>query len=220
MKEKMLKDIDAVIFDMDGTLIDSMWVWEEIDKEYLERYNLEYTPEFHDEIGGMNFFDTAKYFKEKFNIADSIDEIIKDWHDMANDKYLYEVNFKEGVLDFIAYLRQNKIKTGIATSNSRELVDAFLRKNDAMKLFDFIATSTEVPASKPAPDIYLAVSDNLGISPKRCLVFEDIPNGILAGRNANMKTCAVYDKHSEINDKDKKSLADYYIMNYREISLV
>ena len=213
----MLENIKAVIFDMDGTLIDSMWVWQAIDCEYMARYGFEYTEEFHKAIEGMNFYDTACYFKEHFNIDKSVDAIIEDWHNMAHDKYICDVKFKEGAVSFIEKLKKCGIKTGIATSNSRELVDAFLEENKADKYFNYVCTSSEVTASKPAPDLYLTVAKQLSVSPENCLVFEDIPNGIRAGINAGMKTCAVWDRFSVHCDEEKKGLADYYINDFNEI---
>ena len=80
-----------------------------------------------------------------------------------------------------------------------------------------MCTSSEVTASKPAPDLYLTVAKQLSVSPENCLVFEDIPNGIRAGINAGMKTCAVWDRFSVHCDEEKKGLADYYINDFNEI---
>ena len=138
----MFDNIQAVIFDMDGTLIDSMWVWESIDRDYLGMYGATYSANFHKEIEGLSFVDTAIYFKKSFNIAKSIDEILEDWHNMACDKYEKEVKFKNGAISFLKKLKQHGIKTGLATINSRELVDIFLKANDAFKYFDCIMTSS------------------------------------------------------------------------------
>ena len=72
-------------------------------------------------------------------------------------------------------------------------------------------------AGKPAPDVYLKVAEDLGVAPEECLVFEDVPNGILAGKNAGMKVCAVYDEFSEPDDPEKRRLADYYIRDFFQI---
>jgi len=213
----MFKDISAVIFDMDGTLIDSMWVWQAIDKEYIESLGYEYTTNFHEAIEGMNFKDTAKYFKKCFNIADDIETIMDTWHKMSYDKYVNDIQFKKGAIALLEILRKKGIKTGIATSNSKELVDAFLYARDAHKYFDYIATCNDVVASKPAPDIYLTVAKNLGVNPEKCLIFEDIPNGLLAGINANMRTCAVADYYSDYCKDEKRDLADYYIESFEDI---
>lgn len=213
----MLKDIDAVIFDLDGTLIDSMWMWEIIDIEYLARFGLEFPKDLQSKIEGMSFSETATYFKERFNLPDSLDQIKSDWNQMAWDKYLYEVPLKEGVKEFLDYLKENNIPAGIATSNSKELVDLIIDKHNLRGYFSSIRTSCEVEKGKPSPDIYLLVAKDLGVEPSRCLVFEDVIQGIMAGKNANMKVCAVYDKFSEKDYEQKIKLADYYIDSMNEV---
>ena len=88
---------------------------------------------------------------------------------------------------------------------------------DIEQYFDSVHTSCEVETGKPSPDIYLLVAEDLGVDPSRCLVFEDVPNGILAGKNAGMRTCAVYDQYSRDQEDKKKEMADYYIDSYMEL---
>lgn len=213
----MLDNIKAVIFDMDGTLIDSMWMWKDIDIEYLSRYKIELPSNLQKEIEGMSFTETATYFKETFNLSQSVDTIKEEWNDMARDKYEHKVPPKDGVIEFLKYLKANNIKTGIATSNSKELVKIAMTANNMEQYFDVIVTACEVNKGKPSPDIYLKVANELGIDVLECLVFEDVPMGILAGKNANMKTCAVFDEFSKHMDKEKRKLADYYINSYDDI---
>ncbi len=215
----MLKDIDAVIFDLDGTLVDSMWMWKAIDIEYLARFAIEFPIDLQSEIEGMSFSETAIYFKNTFSIPDSLDKIKSDWNNMAWDKYLHEVPLKEGVREFLEYLKLNKIPAGIATSNSRELVDLIINKHNISEYFASIRTSCEVEKGKPSPDIYLRVAMDLMVDPARCLVFEDIVPGIMAGKNANMKVCAVYDDFSANEEKEKIRLSNYYIRSMNEILL-
>lgn len=213
----MLKDIDGVIFDLDGTLVDSMWMWKTIDVEYLARFGLEFPTDLQGKIEGMSFSETAIYFKERFNLPDSLDQIKSDWNKMAWDKYLYEVPLKEGAREFLQYLKDNHIPAGIATSNSRDLVDLIIDKLNIAEFFTSIRTSCEVEKGKPSPDIYLLVANDLGVDPKKCLVFEDVIQGVMGGKNANMKVCAVYDEFSEKDDQEKKRLSDYYIYSMKEI---
>lgn len=215
----MLKDIDAVIFDLDGTLVDSMWMWETIDIEYLARFGLEFPKDLQASIEGMSFSETAVYFKDRFNLPDSLDQIKSDWNKMAWDKYLHEVPLKDGVIDFLEYLSSRNIPAGIATSNSRELVDLIIEKHNIGGYFKSIRTSCEVEKGKPSPDIYLLVASDLMVEPERCLVFEDVIHGVMAGKNANMKVCSVYDKFSENDEKQKIRLSDYYIRSMKEIIL-
>ena len=213
----MLQDIEAVIFDLDGTLVDSMWMWSEIDVEFLRRYHCEVPDNLEEHIGGMSFTEAPTYFKQRFELTMSIEDIKKAWIDMARDKYINEAMLKPGAADFIHYLKTHNIKMGIATSNSRELVQNVLEARNIEGVFTEVHTSCEVEHGKPAPDIYLLVAELLGVAPNKCLVFEDIPVGITAGKNAGMKTCAVWDKFSAHQETEKRTLADYYITSFDEV---
>ncbi len=213
----MLNNIDAVIFDLDGTLVDSMWMWKEIDVEYLSKFGIEVPSDLQQAVEGMSFSETAQYFKDRFNLSDPVDVIKAEWNKMAWDKYGNEVPLKKGVIEFLEELRSRGIKTGIATSNSRELVNHVLKSLNITEYFDSVRTSCEAKKGKPAPDIYLLVADDLQVDPKNCLVFEDLALGVMAGKSAGMSVCAVFDPYSE-DDKDRKrELADYYIDTYFDI---
>ena len=211
-------NIEALIFDMDGTLIDSMWVWTSIDEEFLGRYQLQEPENFHEGMEGKSYSETAQYFKDCFpTLTLSNEEIMDIWTEMAYERYTTQVNLKPGAEEFIRKMRKAGMKTGIATSNSRELVEDTLKALKIEKLFDAICTSCEAGAGKPAPDVYLKVAEMLDADPKACMAFEDVPMGIMAGVNAGMKTCAVEDKFSANQKDKKKELADYYINDYYEV---
>lgn len=213
----MLQNIDAVIFDMDGTIIDSMWMWKDIDIEYLKIHGIKMPKDLQKSVEGLSFTETAVYFKDRFNLSDTVEKIKDDWNKMAWSKYETEVPLKEDVLEFLTYLKQNNIKMGIATSNYRKLTDLVLDKLKIREYFDSVRTADEVQSGKPSPDIYLLVAKDLNVEPSRCLVFEDVVHGIMAGLSANMKVCAVYDEHSKNDSKQKKALADYYIHSMSEV---
>ena len=110
--------------------------------------------------------------------------------------------------------RKNRIMLGIATSNSRELVENIADVHNLRDYFTCIMTGCDVAHGKPAPDIYLAVAEKLNVKPEKCLVFEDIIPGIQAGKSAGMKVCAVEDAYSLHAKESKQSLADFYIEDY------
>lgn len=213
----MLEQVKAVIFDLDGTLVDSMWVWKEIDIEFLALFGIEVPDNLQKEIEGKSFTETAEYFKDVFQIPMSIEEMKNVWNQMAYEKYSSVVPLKDGVYEFLRYLKENKIPAGIATSNSRELLLAVLEGLGVEGYFQVLCTGCEVGRGKPFPDVYLKVASELQVDPKDCLVFEDLPAGLLAGKAAGMKTCAVKDEFSKGMIVEKKQLADYYIESYDDI---
>lgn len=213
----MMKNKKAVIFDLDGTLVDSMWMWKAIDIEFLGSYGYELPENLQREIEGMSFSETAVYFKERFALPLTLEEIKQIWTNMSIDKYRNEVVLKPGAKEFLDFLKSQGIKAGIATSNGREMVDAVIESLKISSYFQVVTTACEVAAGKPAPDIYLKVADRLNAEPESCMVFEDIPAGILAGKWAGMTVCAIEDDFSKDLKEEKCSLADYFINDYYEI---
>lgn len=216
----MLQNKEAIIFDMDGSLVDSMWVWKDIDIQYLGRFGLTIPDDLQQKIEGMSFTETAVYFKERFALADSVEQIKEDWNRMAWDNYRTRVMLKPGARELLDYCMENGIKLGIATSNSRQIVDMVLQERGISGYFDCIMTSCEAKKGKPAPDIYLLTAGQMQTAPEKCLVFEDIVFGIQAGKAAGMEVCAVDDAYSAYQLKEKKELADYYIHDFTEIAQV
>lgn len=213
----MLTNIKACLFDMDGTLVDSMHIWKDIDIAFLGRFGYELPPNLQKEIEGMAFKETAQYFKEHFELPLSIEEIMNCWNEMAFRVYSEEIDYKPGAFAFIKKLKEIGIKTAICTSNSKELVAAVGEHLGFLPYFDTVITACEVGAGKPAPDIYLEAARRVDVSPKECLVFEDIVMGLTAGKRAGMKLCAVEDAFSAEQREEKRAMADYYIENYLNI---
>ena len=217
MKHEMLKNKKAIIFDLDGTLVDSMWIWRSIDIAYLGRFGIALPEDLQSKIEGMSFDETAVYFKETFGIADDVEEMKRTWNEMAADKYSNEVFLKDGVKELLVCCEQQGIRLGIASSNSRELVERILQAHHLEGVFDCVLTGTDSYRGKPAPDIYLAAAERLQTLAEDCLVFEDITAGIQAGKSAGMTVCAVEDAYSKDQLAEKKRLADYCIASYREL---
>lgn len=214
----MLKRIKAVIFDMDGSLVDSMWIWPEVDREYMGKYNLSPPETFRKDIEGRSYVETAQYFLDTFPaLARTVEDVCREWTEMTMELYQTVVPLKPGAGEFLERMERQGILMGIATSNSRELAAAALDALDIRKYFSAVITSDEVRQGKPAPDVYLKAAEELQVPPENCLVFEDIPNGIRAGKSAGMSVCAVHDQFSVPYEAEKRELADYYIRDYQEI---
>lgn len=213
----MFDRIKAVIFDLDGTLVDSMGLWRDIDIEFLGARGIAYKDDLQEKIEGMSFTETAVFCKSYYKLKESVEELKEIWNRMAEDKYRHEVQLKPGVLEFLIELKKRGIKMGIATSNSKELIAAVNEAYHFDRYISCIVTSCSVNKGKPAPDVYLEAARLLGVSPKECLVFEDIVKGIEAGKNAGMRVCAVEDSFSAGQRERKKEISDYYIESYDEV---
>lgn len=213
----MLEGIKAVLFDLDGTLVDSMWMWRDIDIEFLKERSIPYEVDIQEDIEGMSFTETAAFFKTYYDLPESVEELKHIWNEMAMHKYRCEVPLKPGVKAFLKDLKAKQIKLGIATSNSMELVKAVSAAHHFDEYFESIVTSCSVQKGKPAPDVYLEAARQLGAAPEECLVFEDIIKGIEAGKNAGMRVCGIYDDYSKAQDEKKREISDYYIHSYDEV---
>lgn len=218
IQSEILKNIEAIIFDLDGSLVDSMWIWPEVDEEYFVKYGLTKPEGFYEEMEGKSYTEVAQLYLDTFpQLPCTIDEIKQEWNDMTYEKYCTEVPLKPGAREMIETLYAQGVRFGIASSNSIDLVKAVIRALGVEHYFDSIHTSCEVRTGKPAPDVYLLAAKDLQIVPEHCLVFEDVPMGILAGKNAGMRVCAVDDRFSKNLEEKKRSLADYYIKDYYDI---
>lgn len=213
----MFNQIKAVIFDLDGTLVDSMGLWRDIDIEFLSARGIEYKDDLQEKIEGMSFTETAVFCKDYYKLTESVEELKEIWNQMAEDKYRYEVQLKPGVMGFLEELKRRGIKMGIATSNSKELIAAVNEAYHFDRYISCVVTSCSVNKGKPAPDVYLEAARQLSVLPEECLVFEDIVKGIEAGKNAGMLVCAVEDSFSAEQRERKKAISDYYIESYDEI---
>ncbi len=218
-KNEILRNRKAIIFDLDGTLVDSMWMWKAIDIEFLGEYGRACPEDLQKQIEGMSFSETAEYFKARFDLPLDTGQIKEIWTRMSIDKYRTQVRLKSGAVRLLRYAGARGIACGIATSNGRQMVDAVLEATGVLPYFQVVTTACEVKEGKPSPDIYLEVASRLGVAPEDCLVFEDVPAGILAGKRAGMTVCGVADDSAAHMREEVIGLSDYFIESFEDIPL-
>lgn len=214
------RKIHAVFMDMDGTMIDSMGMWRDIDIEFCRRHGFLMPDTLQKDIEGLSFYQTAVYIKKLFSMEETPEQLMSEWNEMARHMYLYEIPLKPHVKEFLTEIKRRNMKLGIATSNSRELAILVLQSHGIEDYFDCILTAGEVREGKPAPDIYLQLAKETNMEPEHCMVFEDIIPGIMAGKRAGMMTVAVEDTYSHDIREEKQQLADYFIDSYDEIQFL
>lgn len=212
----MLKDFKTVIFDMDGTLTDSNGLWKDIDYAFFTERHIDYPSNLQELIQGKSITETAKFYKKNFELKETEDELINIWNEMAEESYK-KVPLKCGVLELLSYLKDNGIKMCLASANSRELVDVAFKAHNLGNYIKTIITSNEVKRGKPFPDMYLKAAEDSFSSPKDCLVFEDVLNGLKGAKNANMTVYCIDDKYSKSDLLKKKEVADRYLYSYFDL---
>jgi HAD superfamily hydrolase (TIGR01509 family) len=217
---RILKDKRAALFDLDGTLVDSMWMWTDIDLEYLSRFSGTEGCDIRAlqrDIEGLSMPETAELFKMRFRIPDSLEQMQEDWNQMAYERYRTKVPLKAGARQLLETMRRKGMKLAVCTSNSRRLAETALQANDVLELFDRILTADEVGKGKPSPDIYLEAARQIGIVPTQSIVFEDVISGAIAGKRAGMTVCGVADAYSEDRRAELVEICDDFIEDFREL---
>lgn len=207
----------AAIFDFDGTIADSCYVWEAVDRHFFEKRNMEIPYDYTQKISTLNMRDGAVFTKTEYNLPDSVDSIIKEWQDGALTEYQKNVTLKPFAAEYIRHLKANGIKIGLATAASPEFYTPVLKKNNIYDLFDGFSDGHSGMPSKDYPDIFLHCASQLDVEPPQCRVFEDILPAILSAKAAGMSTTAVFEPKSR-RDWDKiKAAAGKSILSFSEL---
>ncbi|MGN0570429.1 MAG: HAD family hydrolase [Candidatus Fimenecus sp.] len=212
-----IKKFKGVIFDLDGTLIDSMDVWNQVDIEFFKRRSMEVPEGYKKVIGKMPFTAIAEYTKEKYSIKESAEEIIEEWHAIALEEYKYNVKLKDGAKEFIEKCKENGLKCTYATASADILCKTVLKANNVYEYFDSKAYVYEVDKDKSEPDVYLLAAERLNLNPQECIVFEDIIEGVKSAKKGGFTVCGVYDDSSAKDEKEIREIADYYIKSFTEL---
>ena len=212
-----ITNFKGAIFDLDGTLLDSMHIWHDVDVEFFKRRNLPLDNGYVDVIKNMHLPAAAVYTKEKYNLPETAEQIVDEWLKLCAEAYLSNVNLKSGVYDYLKKLYDNGVKMAFATASEKVVCENTLKNHGIFNFFTSFAYVSEINIGKTEPDIYLLASERIGVPPEECIVFEDIIEGIRSAKKANFITCGVFDK-SSAKDKEKiREMADYYIKSFEEL---
>lgn len=186
--------IKGAIFDLDGTLFDSLWVWEEVDRRFLSKRGFSVPSDYSQTISTMSFRQTAEYTIKRFKLDETPERLMSEWTNMSRELYAHEIFLKPFAKEFLEKLKIKGIKLGVATSSNAELYVPALRNNGILEFFDSVADTTG-RRGKDFPDVYLAVAKELGIAPSEGIVFEDLPVALECVHREGFRTVAVFDKH-------------------------
>lgn len=216
---RQLRKLDACIFDLDGTLLDSMHIWREVDEQYLAMHGIAFDEKFSEDIKQLTFQESARYFIEHFQIAKSEQEIIDDWNQMVEVKYRESIELKAGVRELLAYLKQHNIKMCIATSCNKEHAMYALKRLQIDSYFMFVRTSQEVGKNKSHPDLFCQCAQAMDARIENTMVFEDLLSALQVAKAAGFKTCGIHDVLSDHESATIAEVSDYFIYSFMEFGL-
>lgn len=232
----MFRGKKVVIFDMDGTLIDSVGVWNEVDKSlikklgYFDKIELEEIQKQRDNAlrnystAENPYLEYARLLKEKYKSDLSKEEILKLRYEIAQNYLQNIIDYKKDAEKLLKKLKQCGMQLVIATTTKKTNMNIYRTKNKNIiskamidEYFSLIYTREDTKEIKPNPEIHQKIIKQLGVKPEECIIFEDSLIGIEAAKNAGIEVVAIYDKYSN-NDRDKiNELSNYQYNNYTEI---
>ncbi|MBR2970788.1 MAG: HAD family phosphatase [Clostridia bacterium] len=208
-----MENIKGVIFDLDGTLFDSLWVWEEVDRRFLGKRGFEVPPDYSLAISAMSYRETAEYTIRRFGLNEQPEQLMREWLDLAREMYAGEVKFKDGAIEFLHALKKRGLKLGIATSSTADLYMPLLKNTDTYPLFSTIMDTSGM-RGKDYPDVYLAAARAMGLQPHECVVFEDVETGLKSAKQGGFVTVAIVDKHFS---PQMKEIAHFTAATYSQL---
>ncbi len=206
----------AAIFDLDGTLLDSMGVWLWVDRVFLERRGIALPDDYADAIAHLGFPAAADYTKQRFSLSDSEEAIMAEWQALAIDAYETRVPLKHGARAYLESLCRRRIPFAAATASRIEFYKPAMCRLGIWDMFQSVTEISEVSRGKGNPDIYFRAADKLGVPCGDCVVFEDILPGIRGAAAGSFYTVGVYDDraaHPELI----RALCDRYIYSFEEL---
>ena len=190
----VIEDKKGMIFDMDGTLLDSLPMWNELDAKYMANYGVEVDEAFHHEVATMTLIQAAAFIKEKFNIPKTAEEIMLDFQKMVCEEYAHHLKLKPLTYELLRYLHAKGKKLVIATANEIDLTLAAMKNNHMEEFADAVVSCTMAGAGKDSAKVYLLGCEKLHLPKEQCVVFEDSINAIKTSVDAGFVTIGVYDK--------------------------
>ena len=211
----------SAIFDMDGTLLDSMPIWHNLGVRTLRAMGYDPEPGLNDYLKQVTMLEGARYCKERYHMPQSAEEIAAVTEAQVVDFYHNRVEAKAGVLPFLTLLRRAGAAMYVATNTDRPLAEAGLRRAGLSGFFQGLLTCSEVGAGKgESPRIYEEALRRMGAAKADAVVFEDALHAVQTAKAAGFRVCAVYDATSGADQAEIRRLSDYYIRSFEELAEV
>ena len=205
------------LFDLDGTLLDSNGIWEEIDLRFLEKRGIPWSREYHEGVIHAIFPVAARFTKEFCHLAESEEEIMAEWLEMAYDAYAHRLPAKEGAAEYLAACAARGERLALYTSAEPSLAKAALARFGWDRLLRPLVFAQELGMTKGTPGAFAAAARALGTSPEEIEFFDDSPVACRAAKEAGCRVTGVHDRLFAAQEGEMRALCDRYIRSFREL---
>lgn len=211
--------ISGAIFDIDGTITDSLWVWDGVAESFLEKHGKTPEPGLQDDLDKLNTHQIGEYMKEHYFPGEKItgDEIVWEFGKMGAKAYALKVPLKPGARELLKQLKKQGVKMMVLTANDVRLVKAALLHNRCLHYFDEFLCGSDPENAKDSPRAFEHACEVLGTPKDETVVFEDSVYAIRTAKEADFPVVAMYDKHNDDYVGELKEISDFYVTDYRDI---
>lgn len=203
-----IKDFKGHIFDLDGTLTRSNHVWSKIDEEFLGKRGIKVPEDYFKQVSAMNFEQAAVYTNDRFSLGENIQDIMKEWFDMAVYEYTNVIELCGNAGEYVRKLKEQGRKIALATASTEELYKPVLKRNGILECFDCFVSTEQVKRGKGFPDVYELAAEKLGLDAKDCVVYEDIVEGIKGAKAGGFFAVACLNDHYSHDWDEMREIAD------------
>lgn len=204
----------GILFDLDGTLLESMGVWADIDRRFLGKRNLAVPEDYMDKTAVMDFYHAALYTIERFNLDEKPEDIIEEWKQIAVNEYTYNVKPKPFAKEYLEKVKKEGLIIAVVTSSDKAVYTAALKANGMEKYFDEIISASGTPMRKDDGGIYRYALDKLNLKAEDAILFEDAYGAVVGGKSVGLTVVAVKTPWTNVGIEQYLKTADMVIEDY------
>lgn len=208
-----IKDFKGHIFDLDGTLTKSNHVWSKIDEEFLGKRGIKVPEDYFKQVSAMNFEQAAVYTNDRFSLGENIQDIMKEWFDMAVYEYTNVIELCGNAGEYVRKLKEQGRKIALATASTEELYKPVLKRNGILDCFDCFVSTEQVKRGKGFPDVYELAAEKMGLEARDCVVYEDIVEGVKGAKAGGFYAVACLNDHYSHDWDEMREIADDVVEN-------
>lgn len=216
---KKIENIKLFLFDLDGTILDSLKIWNDIDLLFFKNHNLIMGEDYHIAIAPLTLEETATYTKNTYKLDIDEEQIMKEWSDLAIKEYAENVNLKKGVKEFLDYLKNKNVHLAIATSCNEEMFKLCLERYGIVSYFEHFYTSQNLKINKSNTNFFKEILNEYKIEPDQILFFEDSLASMKCAKSLGFNVVAVMDKKWEKQKEEIIASSDDQIEDFSQFIL-